>query len=140
MFDSDRPYTFDAVVRMVLAAAFLVGLIWILGYLSSVLVPFVAALLVAYLLHPVASWLQRYVKSRGAAVALTMVGVVAVMAAVVLLVVPRMVSEFAHMGLVLSKLVSNAELAGRVESHLPPDLWAWLPGLGRASRGGRGGR
>ena len=76
MFQPDKPYTFDSVVGMVLAVGFIIGMVWLLGYLSSVLVPFVAALHLAYLLNPVASFIQKYVKSRGVAVALTLLGVV----------------------------------------------------------------
>jgi len=126
MFQSDKPYTLDSVVRMVLAAGFFIGMVWLLGYLSSVLVPFVAALLLAYLLNPVASLIQQSVKSRGVAVALTLAGVVAVVAGMFLIVVPLMANEFAHMGEVLSKLVSDGDFGAKVAGHLPPDIWNWL--------------
>ncbi|WFS62245.1 AI-2E family transporter [Pseudodesulfovibrio thermohalotolerans] len=126
MFDNDKPYTLDSVVRMVLGAGFFIGMVWLLGYLSGVLVPFVAALLVAYLLNPLTCSLEKRVGNRGVAVLLTMLLLVVVSAAVILLVVPMMVNEFAHMGQVLSRLVSNTELADKVAAHLPPDIWAWV--------------
>lgn len=65
MLSNDKPYTFDSVVRMVLGAGMLAGIIWLLGYLSSALIPFVAALLLAYLLNPITSIIQKVVRSRG---------------------------------------------------------------------------
>ena len=47
-----KPYTFDRVVRILLSAGILAGMIWLAGYLSDVLIPFAVALLMAYLTHP----------------------------------------------------------------------------------------
>lgn len=126
MFSPDKPYTLDSVVRMVLAAGFIIGLIWLLGYLSSALVPFVAALLMAYLLNPVTCFFEKYVKGRGVAVGLTMLGLVVAVVAIIMVLLPMITAEFAHMGKVLSQLVTNTDLSDRVASHLPPDLWAWV--------------
>ena len=61
---NQRPYTLDRVVRLTLGGAVLVGLVWLLSYLSDVLVPFAAALVLAYLLNPLVELLQRLVKNR----------------------------------------------------------------------------
>lgn len=45
-----RPYTLDRVVRLVLTALGVIGAIWLIDILSSVLLPFVVAWLIAYLL------------------------------------------------------------------------------------------
>jgi len=126
MFASDRPYTLDSVVRMVLGAGFFIGLIWLLGFLSSALVPFVAALLLAYLLNPLTCLVERWVKSRGVAVFLTMAGLFTVIVGLVMIVVPMIGAEFTSMGKVLSQLVNNSEFADKVASHLPPEIWNWL--------------
>ena len=126
MFASDKPYTLDRVVRMVLGLAFLVGAVWVLGFLADALVPFVAALLLAYLFNPLTSALERLVKNRGLAVFLTVAGVLALMAAMVWLVVPKVVSEFAAMGTVLKQIATDAGVASRVREYLPDDVWQWI--------------
>lgn len=126
MLDSDKPYTFDRVVRMVLTAIAVVVLIWLLGYLSSVLVPFVAALLLAYLLNPATSFVERVVKNRSIAVFLSVLGLVAVIVGLVVAVIPMMAGEFAHMGKVLQDLANNQDFAARVKAYLPPEIWSWL--------------
>lgn len=126
MIASDKPYTLDSVVRMVLGAGFFIGMVWLLGFLSSALVPFVVALILAYMLNPLTSWLEKYLKSRGVAVLLTLVVLLAIVLGVFMIVVPMMVSEFAHMGQVLSELVNNQEFADKVASHLPPEVWNWV--------------
>ncbi len=129
MFASDKPYTLDSVVRMILGAGFFIGLIWLLGFLSSALVPFVTALLLAYLLNPLTSWVERYVKSRGVAVFLTITGLFAFMAGLMMIVLPMIATEFSGMGRVLSELVNNPDFADKVASHLPPEIWNWLKNM-----------
>lgn len=126
MLTSDTPYTFDSVVRMILGVIFIAGLIWLLGFLSSALVPFVAALLIAYLLNPVTCLIQKAVKHRTLAVAITLIGLIGVLVGVVWIVVPMMAAEFSHMGKVLGDLASNPEFAKRAEAYLPLDIWGWL--------------
>lgn len=123
MFNSDKPYTLDSVVRMVLSAGFIVSMIWLLGYLSSALIPFVTALLLAYLLNPLTDFIERKVNSRGIAVFATMLLTLITVAAVVMTVIPTMLAEFSHMGTVLKELANNKDYAQRVLEYIPPDLW-----------------
>ena len=92
---SDRPqrYTFDRVVRLVISGALLVGLIALLRHLSDVLIPFVVAVVLAYLLNPLVEVYQRKVKRRGLAVALTLLTVGLAGVAVASALVPLMVSQ-----------------------------------------------
>lgn len=126
MITSDKPYTLDSVVRMVLTAAFFFILIWLLGHLSGALVPFVVALLLAYLLNPVTSFIEAKVGNRGVAVSVTVIGLIGLIAGLFAWVVPMMVNEFAQMGKVLKDLATNQAFAERVKAYLPPDLWAWV--------------
>lgn len=126
MITSDKPYTLDRVVRMVLTTGFFVGLVWLLGYLSSALVPFVTALLIAYLLNPITLWIQKIVKNRGIAVFLSVTAVLAIFMGIIIVLVPMMVSEFAHMGRVIRDIATNAEFANRVHAFLPEEVWQWL--------------
>ncbi|MGE4442821.1 MAG: AI-2E family transporter [Desulfomicrobium sp.] len=120
------PYSFDRVVRMALAAGLLWGAITTLGYLSDVLIPFAVALLLAYILNPLVHRVQRLVKSRGLAIGLTLVSFVVVIGGLCWVVVPLMGREVAHMGRLISDLVSNSRLAEQAANRLPPDLWQAL--------------
>lgn len=126
MLTSDKPYTFDSVVRMLLGVGFIAGFIWIIGYLSSALVPFVSALLLAYLLNPITSFLERKIGNRTVAVTLVLVGSIAVLTGVIMVVIPAIISEFVHMGKVLSKIATDGEFSARIRDHLPDDIWEWL--------------
>lgn len=92
---TDRPerYTFDRVVRMVLSALTLVALFALLRYLSDVLVPFAAAVVLAYLLNPMVNIFERKTESRPLAVGMTLGLVVVVAIGAVLLLVPIMFAQ-----------------------------------------------
>ena len=48
-----QPYTFDRIVRIGLGVAAAVVVVWLLRFLSDVLIPFAVAVLMAYLINPI---------------------------------------------------------------------------------------
>ncbi|HWL94310.1 MAG TPA: AI-2E family transporter [Phycisphaerae bacterium] len=96
MFDSSQPYTFDRVVRMVLTALAVVGLFFLLRYLSDVLVPFAIAAALAYFLNPLVTEIEKRTKRRAFAVFYTLAGIVIVGLALVLIMVPLVTHQVAR--------------------------------------------
>ncbi|WP_147819872.1 AI-2E family transporter [Salidesulfovibrio onnuriiensis] len=131
MFDSDRPYTFDRVVRLALAAALLWAGVSLAGYLSEALLPFAAALVLAYMINPLVELTQKLIKSRPAAVVLTLLLVTAALVGLIWVLVPVIASELSHMGSTLSELVNNSALAQKAADRLPPDLWQAIRDLAK---------
>lgn len=123
---SDRPYTFDRVTRLIMMAGLVWGLIWLAGYLSDVLIPFAAALLLAYLLNPLVGLIQKGIPNRPLAVIVALILVLTLVGLVAWLVIPMVVSEVAHMGRLLSDLVTNSKLAKQAAERLPADIWTTL--------------
>jgi predicted PurR-regulated permease PerM len=123
MLLDQRPYTFDRVFRIGFTIAILWGIIWMLGYLSDVLIPFAIALLLAYMMNPLVQLIQKKIPNRPAAVFISIFIVVAFIVLIVRLIIPVIISEITHMGHLLSNLVNNAEIADRASRLMPPDLW-----------------
>ncbi len=121
MFD-DKPYTFDRVVRMALTVAVLWGLVWLLGYLSDVLIPFAVAALLAYLINPLVCLVQKKLKKRLPAVILSLLLVVAVLGSLIWLVLPIVLNQMADMARLLKRL-GDTDVVERAATHLPPDVW-----------------
>jgi len=118
-----KPYTLDRIVRIVITVGLLGGLIWLLGYLSDVLIPFAVALLLAYLINPLVLLVQKKVENRVAAVFISLSAVLMGVALLGWLFIPVITKEIAHMGKILTAVVSNSDLAERAAKYLPPDLW-----------------
>ena len=55
-------YTFDRVVRLVIALAVITGLALLVNRLSGVLLPFLVGWLLAYLIHPLVKFVQHTMK------------------------------------------------------------------------------
>jgi predicted PurR-regulated permease PerM len=123
MMFSTEPYTFDRVVRIAVLAGLLWGGIWLLGFLSDVLIPFAVALLLAYLINPLVLLIQKKIPNRGLAVFLGLFLILALSGLFAGWVAPLVGKEVSHMGGLLTDLVNNAEVAKRASRQLPPDLW-----------------
>jgi predicted PurR-regulated permease PerM len=126
MLQDSKPYTFDRVIRITLTVGLLCGLVWLLGYLSDVLIPFAVALLLAYLINPLVVLVEKKVKNRTAAVLLSLILIAVMAVSLGGLIIPMMVGEIAQMGRVLSEVANNSDLAERAAKFLPPDLWQAL--------------
>lgn len=119
----EERFTFDRVIRIALTVGFLWGIIAVMGYLSDVLIPFFAALLIAYLLNPLVSRLECMLKNRLLAVLAAMTLLLAACGLLFMLVVPTLVSELHYMGKLVSGFVSDSELAQKAAQRLPPDVF-----------------
>ena len=114
-----RPFTFDRTVPLVIALAILAALFVVTRTLSSVLLPFVVAWFIAYLLHPVVKFVQNKmrVRIRILAVILTLLLVFGVLTAVVAVLVPLIGKETAHMSQLVARYVHGLQ----VDTILPAD-------------------
>lgn len=90
-----QPYTFDRVVRIIIAIAIGGVALWLINTLASVLLPFCIACLVAYMLEPVVQFNRRIfrIKGRFAAIALTLLETLIVLVALGFIFIPSIISE-----------------------------------------------
>jgi len=123
MILDEKPYTFDRVIRFALSAALLWGLVWLLDHLSDVLIPFAAALLLAYMINPLVERVQKWVSNRLAAVLSSLFLVAAALVALAWTLVPFILNEASRTAHLLIGLVNNSEIAAKAAARLPPNLW-----------------
>lgn len=118
MTNDETRYTFDRVVRMVLGAAGVVAAVALVRYLSDVLLPFAAAVVLAYLLNPLVTLVERKTKRRGLAVATTIGGLGIVGLALVVVVVPLMIGQVGRFRDDLKKLQNDLASSIQVAPEL----------------------
>ena len=94
-----KKYDLDRVVRMVLTGVTVAVIIFIIDYLSPVLLPFVVGFIFAYMLNPFVGWVQRvtHLKNRTLAVLLALLLVIASWVLVGWLLIPYIADEIASM-------------------------------------------
>lgn len=92
----DKPFTFDRVVRLVISTILIVFGIYVVYVLRSVLLPFLVAWLIAYILNPLVRFFQRktFIKNRIVAVTVTLLLVAGVLFSIFILLKPLIESEF----------------------------------------------
>ena len=89
----ERPYTFDRVIRIAIFAVVVWALVEMAAYLADVLIPFVIAMLLAYLLNPLVLKVQSRISNRLAAILVTLSGVTAALVGLFMLVSPLVERE-----------------------------------------------
>ena len=117
-FDQSRPYTLDRIVRIGITVGILYGVIMVMNYLSSVLIPFVISLLIAYLMFPLVKFFQeRVFKSRIVATLVTLILFLSVAIGGFMIALPIIGSQFEKMGILLRNLV-NQRTGGSLPEYL----------------------
>jgi len=126
MILDERPYTLDRTVRLAIVSILTLGGIWLVRYLSPVLLPFVTALLIAYMIDPLVTYIQGLIKNRHLAILVSFVLIIIVSGLAAWLAIPAIVSEIRHTSKIISDLVNNSTLAEHAAKRLPPDLWLFI--------------
>jgi len=119
-----KTITFDVFVRWLIGALVAVGVLYLLNYLSGVLLPFFAAWLQAYLLYPIVKFVQYklHVRSRVLSIIITLVFVVAVVTGILFLIIPPMIEQFQKLGELATRYMQqNAQTA-----DIPGAVREWM--------------
>lgn len=75
----------------------------------EILGPFIAAFVLAYLLSPLVNWLERHHLSRRLAIVVVFVGILAVLALVIFLLLPLLYNELAKLSVVLPQFMQSVD-------------------------------
>ena len=112
----NNKFTFDNVVRGILWAVIITGLVMLLNRLSSVLVPFFLAWLIAYMLFPLVKFFQYRcrMKFRILGILSAFLVTVLVITGVFLLIVPPMVDESLRVKDLLVDYISRNETVSNI--------------------------
>lgn len=94
-----KPYTFDRVIRIIIAIVIIIGILWLINRLSSVLITFFVGWLIAYMLNPFVEFIQYRlrVKNRVASIFIALLTVIAVIAGSIAALIPPISNEITKM-------------------------------------------
>lgn len=103
-----RPYTFDRVVRILFSICGIVAVIFLLDILKDVLLPFLVACLIAYMLEPIVQWNKKWMHTshRLFPIIFTFFEVIAALSIAGYFFVPYMIDETAQMTTILKQYAS----------------------------------
>ncbi|MBQ8065262.1 MAG: AI-2E family transporter [Prevotella sp.] len=111
-----RPITFDSFVRGILAVLLFVGLVMLLNRLSTVLLPFFLAWLIAYLLFPLVKFFQYRCRMKYRILGITCAFIVVgcVLTGLFWLMIPPMIDETLRVKDLIVSYVSNNETMSNI--------------------------
>ena len=108
--ETKKPFTFDRVVRICIGCAVAVALFLLLKKLSSVLLPFFIAWLLAYFIHPLVIFFQEKcrLKNRGISIMAAFLSIIGVGILLVLILTPFVSKEMARVTVLVNNYQSVA--------------------------------
>lgn len=100
-----QPYTFDRVVRILITICVIIAALYFLNLLKGVLLPFLVAGLIAYILEPIVKWNQKtfHIRSRFIPIVLTLIEICTVICLLGYLIIPHLLAEASLMTEMLRK-------------------------------------
>ena len=120
----EEKITFDRFIRWMLTAVVVIAVLLLMNYLSSVLLPFFVAGLLAYLIYPVVKFVQyrMHVPTRILSIAVTLLFMVAVIVGIFYLIIPPMIDQFDKLSDVLTRyLHEKTHIA-----NFPATIQQWI--------------
>lgn len=131
MLSQNKPFTLDRVVRLSIALVIFSSIIWLLGYLSNVLIPFVIALILAYMINPLVLFVQNKmkVKKRGISVMIALLFISTGFSLFASLSIPLFIREIRHLGELLGKFLNDSKFNEIVTKYVPDNLWEYIKNL-----------
>lgn len=118
--DMQEKITFDKFIRWALVGVAILCVFFIVKALSSVLLPFFIAWLLAYLLYPIVKFVQYklHVPTRALSIIVTLFFVVVVVAGVLYFIIPPMIDQFDKLSDVLSSYVKSKAHTNNLTSYI----------------------
>lgn len=115
--------TFDKFIRWLGVAALVFAVLFMVNYLSNVLLPFFVAWLLAYLLYPAVKFVQyrMHVPTRALSIIVTMIGATIFIFGVIYLIIPPMIEQFQKLGELATKYI---HASANIDS-IPAALQEW---------------
>lgn len=102
-------WNIDRIMKLIIGLAIASVLIWLIRYLSDVLLPFFVACFIAYMLQPLVELNRKFIHEKGRAISsiLTVLEVLAVMVGIVWIFLPNVIKELDIMGSIIHEVTSG---------------------------------
>ena len=106
-----QPYTFDRAVRMAITALTITAILLLVRYLSGVLLPFIIAVFLVYLINPMVQNIQRYlhIRKRIFAVIITLICIFGIVGGIFYWMTPVFIKEMVRMANLINIYVEDID-------------------------------
>ncbi|MBR5194419.1 MAG: AI-2E family transporter [Bacteroidaceae bacterium] len=116
----EKRITFDSFIRGILSGGIIIGLLYLINYLSGVLLPFFIAWLIAYMIYPMVTFIQYKLKlkNRVASILVVLLTLIVFIVLSAILLIPPFIEEFSK----LKEILSDYFIVGSQKAAIPGTL------------------
>ena len=113
----EKKITFDSFIRGIITILIIIGILYLVNYLSGVLLPFFIAWLLAYMIYPLVTFFQYKlkVKNRVASIFIAMLVLLTTLTLAFVVLVPPIIDEFGK----VKELLTTYFIEGTQQAHIP---------------------
>ena len=113
----EKKITFDSFIRGIISVLIIIGILYLVNYLSGVLLPFFIAWLLAYMIYPLVTFFQYKlkVKNRVASIFIAMLVLLTTLTLAFIVLVPPIIDEFGK----VKELLTTYFIEGTQQAHIP---------------------
>ena len=113
----EKKITFDSFIRGIISVLIIIGILYLVDYLSGVLLPFFIAWLLAYMIYPLVTFFQYKlkVKNRVASIFIAMLVLLTTLTLAFVVLVPPIIDEFGK----VKELLTTYFIEGTQQAHIP---------------------
>ena len=113
----EKKITFDSFIRGVITILIIIGILYLVNYLSSVLLPFFIAWIIAYMAYPMVTFFQYKlrIKNRVASILITMLVLITLLTLTIAVLFPPIIDEFGK----LKGLLTTYFIEGSQQANIP---------------------
>ena len=113
----EKKITFDSFIRGIISVLIIIGILYLVNYLSGVLLPFFIAWLLAYMIYPLVTFFQYKlkVKNRVASIFIAMLVLLTTLTLAFVVLVPPIIDEFGK----VKELLTTYFIEGTQQAHIP---------------------
>lgn len=115
-----KEFTFDRFVRLALGLGVFSGIIYLINYLSGVLLPFVIACVIAYMIYPLVKFFQHKLrfKYRGLSIITALILIFIALAGIILFIVPPIINEGIHIKNMMNEYIATSTSSNTIPEFL----------------------
>jgi len=128
---NDNTFTLDRTVRLLIGVAVIIGLFLLTRRLSSVLLPFIVAWFLAYMLNPLVNLMQTKakLKNRVLSIVVSLIIVCVIIGGAIALLALPVKSQVARMGIIINTYISGMDANSFLPEQWQDILREWLKQL-----------
>lgn len=119
-------FNLEKIFKIFFNLSFIFGFIFVIQYLSDVLIPFAIAALGAYLMQPIINFVSKWIKNHTLCIFISFAIILSALSLFLVISLPMVQQEVKESVVLFKELRENSELAQKAAERLPPDLWDFM--------------